>query len=81
MDHVHAVEPAKTAFKIKAQIRRYIESEGIPYTYVASNFFAGYIIPTLAQPNVSAPPRDKVVILGDGNVKGMHVTTTIPYID
>ncbi|KAG5543185.1 hypothetical protein RHGRI_016062 [Rhododendron griersonianum] len=71
VDHVNAVEPAKTAFALKAQIRRAIEAEGIPYTYVPSNFFAGYFLPTLAQPGLSAPPRDKVTIPGDGNPKGI----------
>ena len=70
VDRVHAVGPAKTAFEIKAQIRRTIEAEGIPYTYVSSNFFAGFFLPTLSQPGATAPPRDKVIILGDGNPKG-----------
>lgn len=67
VDRTHAVDPAKTAFETKAKIRRVIEAEGIPHTYVASNFFAGYFLPTLAQAGATAPPRDKVVILGDGN--------------
>lgn len=54
----------------KAKIRRTIEAEEIPYTYVCSNAFAGYWVSTLGQENVTAPPRDKVVILGDGNVEG-----------
>ena len=70
VDRVHAVEPAKTAFATKAKIRRAIEAEGIPYTYVSSNFFAGYFLPNLAQPGATAAPRDKVVIQGDGNPKG-----------
>ena len=72
MDRVHAVEPAKSAFAIKVQIRRTIEAEGIPYTYVSCNCFDGYFLPTLVQPGAMAPPppRDKVVILGDGNPKG-----------
>ncbi len=70
MDRVHAVEPAKTAFASKAQIRRAIEAEGIPFTYVSANFFAGYFLPTLSQPGATAPPREKVIILGDGNPKG-----------
>ncbi|KAL7585900.1 eugenol synthase 1 [Lactuca sativa] len=69
VDRTNAVEPAKSAFANKAQIRRAIESEGIPHTYVSSNCFAGYFLPTLAQPAATAPPRDKVVILGDGNAK------------
>ncbi|KAI5353849.1 hypothetical protein L3X38_006743 [Prunus dulcis] len=71
VDRVHAVEPAKSAFAIKVQIRRAIEAEGIPHTYVSSNCFAGYFLPTLAQPGVSSPPRDKVIILGDGNPKAV----------
>ncbi|KAF7847230.1 hypothetical protein BT93_L3172 [Corymbia citriodora subsp. variegata] len=69
VDRVHAVEPAKTGFAMKAKIRRLVEAEGIPYTYVSSNSFAGYYLPTLSQPGAIAPPRDKVVILGDGNAK------------
>ncbi|KAM7517196.1 hypothetical protein LguiA_006779 [Lonicera macranthoides] len=71
VDRVHAVEPAKSAFQIKAQIRRAVEAEGIPFTIVSSNCFAGYFLPTLVQPGVTAPPRDKVVILGDGNPKAI----------
>jgi phenylcoumaran benzylic ether reductase len=69
VDRVHAVEPAKSIFALKASIRRAIEAEGIPYTYIVSNYFAGYMIPTLGQ---MAPPTDKVIILGDGNTKGME---------
>ncbi|KAM7470776.1 hypothetical protein LguiA_008959 [Lonicera macranthoides] len=72
VDRTHAVEPAKTAFATKAQIRRAVEAAGIPHTYVSSNFFAGYFLPTLAQAGATAPPRDKVVILGDGNPKAVY---------
>jgi uncharacterized protein YbjT (DUF2867 family) len=71
VDHVNAVEPAKSIFAVKARIRRAIEAEGIPYTYVSSNFFAGYFLPTLGQVGVTGPPTDKVLILGDGNVKAV----------
>ncbi|CAI9763732.1 unnamed protein product [Fraxinus pennsylvanica] len=71
VDRTRAVEPAKSTFAVKAQIRRTIEAEGIPYTYVSSNYFAGYSLPTLVQPGVTAPPRDKVIILGDGNAKAV----------
>ncbi|KAK3428914.1 phenylcoumaran benzylic ether reductase Pyrc5 [Eucalyptus grandis] len=69
VDRVHAVEPVKTGFALKAKIRRLVEAEGIPYTYVSSNSFAGYYLQTLSQPGATAPPRDNVVILGDGNAK------------
>ncbi|CAI0377545.1 unnamed protein product [Linum tenue] len=71
VDRVHAVEPARTAFAAKASIRRAVEAAGIPYTYVSANFFAGYFLPTLNQPGVAAPPRDKVVIFGDGTPKAI----------
>ncbi|KAI8549649.1 hypothetical protein RHMOL_Rhmol06G0041300 [Rhododendron molle] len=68
-DRVSVVEPAKRIYTMKAQIRRAIEAEGIPHTYVCSNYFAGYFLPTLAQLGLSAPPRDKAIIPGDGNPK------------
>lgn len=70
VDRVHAVEPAKSMFAVKLEIRRAIEAEGIPYTYVVSNLFDGIFLSTLAQPGAIAPPRDRVTILGDGNSKG-----------
>ncbi|KAK7246595.1 hypothetical protein RIF29_41464 [Crotalaria pallida] len=63
VDRVHAVDPAKSAFKGKAKICRTIEAEGIPHTYVASNFFAGYFLPNLSQPSATFPPRDKPLLL------------------
>lgn len=71
VDRLHAVEPAKSVLAVKAQIRRAIEREGIPYTYVSSNYFNGYFLPTLSQPGLTAPPRDKVVIPGDGHPKAV----------
>ena len=73
VDKVNAVEPAKSVFAIKAKIRRATEAEGIPYTYVSSNCFAGYFVPNLGQRGLTAPPRDKVVIFGDGNAKVVFV--------
>ncbi|PON74012.1 Hopanoid-associated sugar epimerase [Trema orientale] len=73
VDLVEAVEPAASLFGLKANIRRVIEAEGIPYTLVASYGFAGYFLHNLGQPNETVPPRDKVVILGDGNPKGVLV--------
>jgi phenylcoumaran benzylic ether reductase len=64
------VEPAKSTYAKKAQIRRAVESEGIPYTFVSSNFFAGRFLPNLGQFGVPGLATDKVIILGDGNTKG-----------
>ncbi|MQL88734.1 hypothetical protein Taro_021303 [Colocasia esculenta] len=75
VDRVHAVEPVKSAYEEKAKIRRLLEAEGIPHTIVSSNFFAGYFLPSLAQPGfLSSPPRDKVIVLGDGNPKAVFVS-------
>ncbi|KMT00421.1 hypothetical protein BVRB_9g217250 [Beta vulgaris subsp. vulgaris] len=57
----------------KAEIRRLVEAEEIPHTYVCCNFFMSYLLPSLVQPGLKAPPRDKVTIFGDGNVKGVFV--------
>ncbi|XP_020217249.1 isoflavone reductase homolog A622-like [Cajanus cajan] len=73
LDNQRAVEPAASFFNKKLKIRRAIEAEGIPYTYICSYAFAGYFLANLGQQNLTAPPRDKVVILGDGNVKGVYV--------
>ncbi|KAK6136741.1 hypothetical protein DH2020_029569 [Rehmannia glutinosa] len=77
VDRVHAVEPAKSTFGHKAQFRRLVEAAGVPYTYVSSNFFAGIFVRTLAQLDAIAPPRDKVVILGDGNTKEASVPLNV----
>ncbi|XAR61745.1 hypothetical protein NMG60_11016251 [Bertholletia excelsa] len=71
VDWVNAVEPVKSALAVKAQIRRTVEAVGIPYTYVPSGCFAGYFLTTLCQPGVTAPPRDMVIIPGDGNPKAV----------
>ncbi|XP_020572458.1 isoflavone reductase-like protein [Phalaenopsis equestris] len=71
VDRSNYVDPAKSTFKIKSQIRRAIEAEKIPYTYVSSNFFAGCFLPSLAQATTTSLPTDKVFILGDGNAKAI----------
>ncbi|KAK7822952.1 isoflavone reductase-like protein [Quercus suber] len=88
-DRVHAVEPAAHYFGVKASVRRSIEAEGIPYTYLVSNGFAGYFLPNLGNvlASATAPPRDKVEIIGDGKPKVIFVkeediaTYTIKAVD
>lgn len=81
------LEPVKSMFQLKAKLRRKIEAEGIPYTYIACYYFAGHFVPNLGQTGLPAPPRDKVVILGNGNVKAVFVdgddggTYTIKAVD
>ncbi|KAK7406726.1 hypothetical protein VNO78_08356 [Psophocarpus tetragonolobus] len=87
VDRHNAVGPAKDLFDKKLKIRKATEAAGIPYTYICSNAFAGYFLPNLLQPDLKAPPRDKVVLFGDGNVKGVYVkeedvaTYTIKAVD
>ncbi|XP_027356174.1 probable pinoresinol-lariciresinol reductase 3 [Abrus precatorius] len=57
----------------KVEIRRLVEAEGIPYTYISCNFFMKILLPSLVQPGLDAPPRDKVTIFGDGNTKGVFM--------
>ncbi|XP_010428541.1 PREDICTED: isoflavone reductase homolog P3-like isoform X2 [Camelina sativa] len=85
VERTSAVEPAKSFFARKVQIRKAIEAERIPYTYIVSNCSAGFYLRTLVQfesslishtrdkviifGEDSVPPRDKVTILGDGSAK------------
>lgn len=66
-----ATEPGKVTFDDKMVIRKAIEDAGIPFTYISANCFAGYFIGGLCQPGHILPSRDSVVLLGDGNQKGM----------
>lgn len=87
VDHVHGVGLAKAIFDKKANIRRAIEAAGVPYTYIASNYFQSFFLSSLFQPGLTSPPRDKVVILGDGNTKAIFnkeddiATYTIKAVD
>ncbi|KAA8519275.1 hypothetical protein F0562_013531 [Nyssa sinensis] len=71
VDLDHVLEPAKSIFEANLQIRRAIEAEEIPYTCVSCKLFAGYYVSTLVQIGATAPPRDEVTILGDGNTKAI----------
>ncbi|XP_075110828.1 putative pinoresinol-lariciresinol reductase 3 [Nicotiana tabacum] len=57
----------------KSEIRRLIEAEGIPYTYVCCNFFTSFFLLSLVQPGRKNPPRDEVSIFGDGTAKGQMI--------
>ncbi|MFS7973235.1 putative NmrA-like domain, NAD(P)-binding domain superfamily [Helianthus anomalus] len=87
VDHVNAVEPAKSTFAGKASIRRAVEAAGIPHTFVSCNGFAGYFLPTVGQMDTYTTPREKITILGDGNPKAVFVKeeeialTTIKAVD
>ncbi|KAL0422773.1 UNVERIFIED_CONTAM: putative pinoresinol-lariciresinol reductase 3 [Sesamum latifolium] len=47
----------------KSQIRRLVEAEGIPYTYICCNFYTSYLLPSLVQPGLQAPQETKSVYL------------------
>lgn len=57
-------------YEKKAVIRQFIESEGIPHTYISCNFLMRYLLPSLVQPGLDSPPRDEVKIFGNGNTPG-----------
>ncbi|CAL5212383.1 unnamed protein product [Lathyrus oleraceus] len=57
----------------KIEIRKLVESEGIPYTFISCNFFMKVLLPSLVQPGLKDPPRDKVTIFGDGETKGVFM--------
>lgn len=69
-ERVSKIEPVASALAPKIEVRRAIRAEGIPYTIISNNYFAGYALPTLAQ---DSPPTDKLIIFGDGNTKGVFV--------
>ncbi|XP_020591756.1 isoflavone reductase homolog isoform X2 [Phalaenopsis equestris] len=69
VDNVHPVDAAKKLFDTKVQIRRIIEAENIPYTFVVANFTASYFLPSIGEAGPWSPPTEKVVIMGDGNAK------------
>uniref|UniRef100_A0A0D9UVU1 NmrA-like domain-containing protein n=1 Tax=Leersia perrieri TaxID=77586 RepID=A0A0D9UVU1_9ORYZ len=68
-----AVEPVRSIYAGKAAIRRAVEAAGIPHTYVACNYFAGFALPTIGQFLPMSPPVDSVVIIGDGSTKVVFV--------
>ncbi|XP_030535334.2 isoflavone reductase homolog [Rhodamnia argentea] len=83
----HALAPGRITFDDKVTVRKAIEEARIPYTYVSANCFAGYFIGGLCDFNSLTPPKGKVHLYGDGNVKAIFVdeddvgTYTIKAID
>ncbi|BAB16909.1 putative isoflavone reductase [Oryza sativa Japonica Group] len=68
-----AVEPVRSMYGSKVGIRRAVEAAGIPHTYVACNYFAGFALPSIGQFMPKAAPVDSVVILGEGHTKVVFV--------
>uniref|UniRef100_A0A7N0TE43 NmrA-like domain-containing protein n=1 Tax=Kalanchoe fedtschenkoi TaxID=63787 RepID=A0A7N0TE43_KALFE len=72
-DRVQIVGMDYDFYSRKAEIRRLVEAEGIPHTYVSCNFYTSYLLPSLVQPGLKSPPRDRVKIFGNGNVKAVFM--------
>ena len=66
----HALAPGRITFDDKMEVRRAIEAASIPHTYISCNCFAAYFCPNLGQIGTLLPPKDKLRVYGDGNVKG-----------
>ncbi|KAK9928188.1 hypothetical protein M0R45_025334 [Rubus argutus] len=65
----HALEPGRVTFDEKMKVRKAIEDAKIPFTYVCGAAFAGYFAGNLSQMGTLVPPKDKVLVYGDGNTK------------
>ncbi|KAJ9707436.1 hypothetical protein PVL29_002453 [Vitis rotundifolia] len=68
-----ALEPGRVTFDEKMVVRKAIEEANIPHTYVSSNCFAAYFVPNCSQLGTLTPPKEKVSIYGDGNIKAIFV--------
>ncbi|KAK8650364.1 hypothetical protein V6N13_140006 [Hibiscus sabdariffa] len=69
----HALEPGRVTFDEKMVVRKAIEEANIPFTYVVANCFGGYFAGNLSQLERLTPPKDKVFLYGDGNVKVVYM--------
>ncbi|XP_057997300.1 probable pinoresinol-lariciresinol reductase 3 isoform X3 [Hevea brasiliensis] len=72
-DKVQISDMDQNFYSMKSEIRHLIEAEDIPYTYICCNLLMSYLLPSLIQPGLKTPPRDKVTVFGNGNVKGVFV--------
>ncbi|KAI3674437.1 hypothetical protein L2E82_52261 [Cichorium intybus] len=72
-DKTHISDMDQGFYSRKSEIRRLVESQDIPYTFISCNFFMNYLLPSLIQPGKKTPPRDKLTIFGNGNVKGVFM--------
>uniref|UniRef100_A0A453MQ39 NmrA-like domain-containing protein n=1 Tax=Aegilops tauschii subsp. strangulata TaxID=200361 RepID=A0A453MQ39_AEGTS len=75
VERVHTVDPAATLYAGKLSLRRLIEAEGIPHTYVCCNGFAETYLPSIGDVTAvgAGPPSDKITVLGDGDAKAVFV--------
>ncbi|VYS62554.1 unnamed protein product [Arabidopsis thaliana] len=69
----HAMPPGSETFDQKMEIRNAIMAAGISHTYLVGACFAAYFGGNLSQMGTLFPPKKKVDIYGDGNVKVVFV--------
>ncbi|KAJ0971414.1 hypothetical protein J5N97_019373 [Dioscorea zingiberensis] len=69
----HAIPPGNQCFIDKCMIRRRIEEENIPFTYISANCFAGVFLTGFGQLATFFPPTDHVNIYGNGDKKCIWV--------
>ncbi|CAD6239231.1 unnamed protein product [Miscanthus lutarioriparius] len=75
VDRLHTVDPAASLYAVKANLRRLIEAEGIPHTYISCNCFAETYLPSIGDVTAigAGPPASKITVLGDGSAKAVFV--------
>uniref|UniRef100_A0ACD5VDE3 Uncharacterized protein n=1 Tax=Avena sativa TaxID=4498 RepID=A0ACD5VDE3_AVESA len=75
VERVHTVDPVASLYAGKVNLRRLIEAEGIPHTYVCCNGFAETYLPSIGDVTAvgAGPPSDKITVLGDGDAKAVFV--------
>ncbi|KAM0897585.1 hypothetical protein ACQ4PT_022490 [Festuca glaucescens] len=71
VERVHTVDPVASLYARKVDLRRLIEAEGIPHTYVCCNGFAETYLPSIGDVTTvgAGPPSEKITVLGDGDAK------------
>ncbi|KAL3497958.1 hypothetical protein ACH5RR_040690 [Cinchona calisaya] len=83
----NALEPGRVTFDEKMTVRKAIEEAKVPFTYVCGCCFAGYFVGNLSQLGTLVPPREKVYVYGNGNIKVVYAdeddiaTYTVKTID
>ncbi|CAL4977279.1 unnamed protein product [Urochloa decumbens] len=83
VDRLHTVDPAASLYAVKAKLRRLIEAEGIPHTFVSCNSFAETYLPSIGDVTAigAGPPASKITVLGDGDAKDDIATYTMRAVD
>lgn len=83
----NALEPGRVTFDEKMAVRKAIEEAKIPHTYICGCCFAGYFVGNLSQLSTLVPPKEKVNVYGNGNIKVVYMdeddiaTYTVKSID